>query len=126
LIAEYDALRFIFNGYKLDLARTLASPRSLSDHFRTVSTTLGAAFMPSENALRLLSTLALGQDSAKALEFRTMATEFYPTSYRAWDQLGDLALARGDTTRARQAFKESVTRNPSGPVAKARLKQLGS
>ncbi len=124
LIAEYDALRFVFAGYKTDLLQTIASPRSLLDHYRKVSEQLGAPFGPSEGALRLLGMVALSRDSANALEFRRMATELFPGSYRAWDQLGQLALARGDKAGARAAFEQSVARNPSGSVAREELKKL--
>lgn len=124
LIAEYDALRFIFDGYKVNLQRLLAEPRSVITHFNRVSEKLGAPFAPSEGALRLLGTIALGQDSAKALEFHTIATELYPTSYRAWDRLGTLAAARGNTALARSAFERSLERNPDNAATRAQLDKL--
>lgn len=125
LIAEYDAFRFIFRGYKPDLLGTIAEPRSLLTHYQRISEQLGATFTPAEGTLRLLGTVAMGQDTTKALEFRAMATELYPQSWRAWDQLGALSLARRDTVRAREAFRRSAAINPKGKVAEAMLQKVG-
>jgi uncharacterized protein len=121
LVAEYDALRFIFDGYKPNLMRLLASPRSVITHFQNISTRLGARFQPSEGTLRLLGLIALGQDSTKAQEFHQITTELYPGSYRAWDLLGNVALARRDTTRARAAFEESLKLNAGNTATRNRL-----
>jgi uncharacterized protein len=126
LIAEYDALRFIFQGYKPDLARMLAAPRMLSEHFRLVSARLGATFSPSERIIQTFAQIALGQDTTKALEFLQLATELYPESYRTYDRLAALWLAKGDTTRARQYVRQSLSKKPDNAVARDLLKKLGS
>ena len=58
LIAEYDALRFIFDGYTLDLGRVLATPSLLPEHFRIVSAKLGSTFAPSERMIAMLAQFA--------------------------------------------------------------------
>jgi tetratricopeptide (TPR) repeat protein len=125
LIAEYDALRFIFSGYKPDLARILASPRLLPEHFRNVSEQLGAPLVPSERMIQTYGQIALTQDTTKAMEFFQIATELYPASFRGYDRLGSLWLAKGDRGKAKQAFEASLARNPSNANAKEQLKKLG-
>ncbi|MBC7896332.1 MAG: tetratricopeptide repeat protein [Cytophagaceae bacterium] len=124
LISEYDALRFIFDGYKLDLPRMLASPRSLPEHFRNVSAKLGTTFAPSERLLQTYAQIALSQDSTKAMEFLKIATEIYPQSYRNYDRLGALAAARGDKAKAKEYFEKSLALNPSNTSAREQLKKL--
>ncbi|MGQ0639198.1 MAG: hypothetical protein ACT4P6_00260 [Gemmatimonadaceae bacterium] len=124
LIAEYDALRFIFDGYALDLQRTLASPRTLPEHFRKVSEKLGASFSPSERLIQQLGQIALSQDTAKAIEFFQIATEVYPASFRNFDRLGYLWLAKGNTAKARLSFEQSLARNPNNSSARDQLKKL--
>lgn len=124
MMAEYDALRFIFDGYKLNLQRTIATPRSILTHFEGISARLGVPFTPSEGALRLLGTVALGQEPAKAVEFHRMATELYPQSWRAWDLLGTASLAAKDTTGARRAWEESLRRNANNTSTRDRLAKL--
>lgn len=126
LIAEYDALRFIFSGYQLSLGKALANPRSILTHFRNVSDKLGATFTPSEGTLRLLGTVAVNQDSTKAMELDEITTELYPQSYRAWNMLGSLALARGDKAKAKVAFERSLRVNPSNAATKELLKKASS
>ncbi|MBK8250564.1 MAG: alpha/beta hydrolase [Gemmatimonadetes bacterium] len=124
LVAEYDALRFIFDGYKLNLPRTLAAPRTVVTHFQDVSAKLGVTFTPSEGALRLLGSVAMGQDATKSAEFHRMATELYPRSWRAWDNLGVAALAAKDTVGARRAWEESLRLNAGNAALRDRLSAL--
>jgi uncharacterized protein len=124
LVAEYDALRFIFDGYKTNLQRLLAAPRSILTHYEGVSARLGAPFSPSEGALRLLGTVAMGQDPSKAAAFHQIATELYPQSWRAWDNLGVASLAAKDTAGARRAWEESLRRNPANVATRERLNML--
>lgn len=124
LIAEYDALRFIFAGYKPDLQRIVAQPQLLPQHFRNVSERLGATFKPSERMMQMYAQFALGQDTTKSMEFLKMATEAYPQSYRNFDRLGTLAAARGDKAGAKAYFEKSLSLNPSNASAREQLKKL--
>ncbi|MGQ0645977.1 MAG: alpha/beta hydrolase-fold protein [Gemmatimonadaceae bacterium] len=124
LIAEYDALRFIFDGYKPDLGRVLASPRLLPEHFRNVSAKLGTTFTPSDRVIQLYGQIALGQDTTKAMEFLQLGLELYPASFRSYDRLGALWLAKGDKARARSYFEQSLARNPNNANTKEQLKKL--
>ncbi|MFN0178303.1 MAG: alpha/beta hydrolase-fold protein [Gemmatimonadales bacterium] len=125
IIAEYDALRFIFDGYKVDLGRVLASPSSLRDHFKRVSANLGATFGPSERMVGMLGQFAAGQDTAKAMEFAQIAIDLYPNSHRGYDRLGDLWKAKGDLKKARAYYEQSLARNPNNKHAKDMLGKLG-
>jgi predicted alpha/beta superfamily hydrolase len=125
LIAEYDALRFIFDGYKPDLLRMIASPKLLPEHFRLVSSKLGATFTPSERTIQMFGQIALSQDTTKAIEFFQIATELYPADYRNYDRLGALWLARGDKAKARAYYEQSLTKNPDNVVAREQLKKIG-
>jgi uncharacterized protein len=126
LIAEYDALRFIFDGYRVDLTRVLATPGSLREHFTHVSTRLGTTFAPSERMILMLGQFALMQDTTKtkAMEFYQMATELYPDSHRGYDRLGDAWKARGDQKKARGYYEQSLAKNPNSPHAKEMLAKL--
>jgi predicted alpha/beta superfamily hydrolase len=124
LIAEYDALRFIFDGYKPDLQRMLASPKLLPEHFRNVSEKLGATFLPSERAIQTFGQIAMSQDTTKAIEFFEIGTELYPSSYRNYDRLGAIWLAKGDKAKARSYYEQSLARNPNNSIAKEQLKRI--
>jgi tetratricopeptide (TPR) repeat protein len=124
LISEYDALRFIFDGYAVDLQRVLASPRSLPEHFRKVSDRLGAQFIPSERLIQQLGQIAMNQDTTKAMEFFAIATEIHPASYRNYERLGALWAAKGDKAKARSYFEQSLARNPNSVISREQLKKL--
>lgn len=125
LIAEYDALRFIFDGYRVPLARVIADPHYLVEHFRSVSARLGATFLPSEQMLAQLGMVALTQDTAKAVQFLEITTQVYPDRDRAYQQLGAIWRARGDRTRARSYLEQALARNPRNQTARELLNKLG-
>ena len=124
LIAEYDALRFIFDGYKVDLGRVLATPTLLMEHFRNVSARLGTTFTPSESMIGMLGQFALSQDTTKAVAFYQIGVELYPNSYRSYDRLGNIWLARRDQQKARGYFEQSLVRNPNNKNAKDMLSKM--
>lgn len=124
LIAEYDALRFIFDSYKVDLGRVLATPSLLTEHFRTVSARLGTTFTPSESMVALLGQIALTQDTTKAIEFFQIGIDLYPNGYRSYDRLGNIWMARRDQQKARGYFEQSLVRNPNNKNAKEMLSKM--
>ena len=83
LIAEYDALRFIFADYNLDLPRAVDDPAYLTEHFKAVSASMGYSVQPTERTLLQLSQIALQSDTAKAVALLDMTTRLYPNNQRA-------------------------------------------
>jgi len=125
LIAEYDALRFIFDGYKVPLAQVLDRPRLLVDHFREASARLGGTFQPSWRMLAQLGQLAMTQDTAKAIEVGEIGVELYPEYPHAYEFLGDVWVARGDTTRARSYYGQALERKPDDSRLREKIGRLG-
>lgn len=125
LIAEYDALRFIFRDYRVPIARVLAEPAVLTEHFREVSAQLGADFQPSEYMVGLFARVALSQDTTKAIELGEMGMELYPDSPRPPDFLGDIWAARGEEARARGYWERALARSPGNEAIQKKLDELG-
>ena len=84
LIAEYDALRFIFAPYKLNRATALDRPAYVREHFAAVSAVLGYPALPPEGLVDFLGRLELAQDTAKAIEFYQLNADLYPNSPRGY------------------------------------------
>jgi hypothetical protein len=124
LISEYDALRFIFEGYRVPLLRVLEQPKVLTEHFRAVSEQLGAPFQPSEGMVMQLAGLALGRDTAKAIALYEVGTELYPKSHRSFDRLGALWAAKGDKPKAIAYYQRSLALNPGNGFSAQKLKEL--
>ncbi|MEO6447502.1 MAG: alpha/beta hydrolase-fold protein [Gemmatimonadaceae bacterium] len=124
LIAEYDALRFIFDGFRLNLLRALDRPASVAEHFDGISRRMGYRVLPPESMVDMLGRFALGRDSTKAVELLQMNTQLYPRSPHAFVELGNLLLARGDSGRARSAYQSALALSPDIERARGMMRKL--
>lgn len=125
LISEYDALRFIFDGYQLPLARVMSRPELLTDHFAAVSRQLGVDFRPSERVIGMLAQFTTARDSAAAISFGEMRAELYPESFRAHEFLGDMWAAQGEPSRARGHYEAALARSPGNEAITSKIEDLG-
>ncbi|MBK8609583.1 MAG: alpha/beta hydrolase [Chitinophagaceae bacterium] len=116
LIGEYDALRFIFDYYKLKIYNSeLNDPDFKLDslfvtHYNNVSDQIGYLVKPAESQVNGLAYYMLSQkqfNKAEAL-FKLNITN-YPETANCYDGLGDLYLAKGDKLRAIESFKKTLT-----------------
>lgn len=123
LIAEYDALRFIFDGFMVDFDKKPA-PVAVAARFAALSNRLGFAVLPSEKLLSEIGGSAAQIDSAWALSFARYNTQLYPRSPRAFDVLGGAFLATGDTTAARGAYEQAIVLDPQNQRIKDLLVKL--
>ncbi|MGB5007983.1 MAG: tetratricopeptide repeat protein, partial [Ferruginibacter sp.] len=130
LIGEYDALRFIFNYYKLKIYNSeLEDPNIKLDsllvtHYNTVSAQIGYLVKPGESLVNNLGYHMLRQkqfNKAEALFKLNIAN--YPETANCYDGLGDLYLAKGDTLKAIENFKKTLTLKAI-PETKQKLEKL--
>jgi predicted alpha/beta superfamily hydrolase len=117
LIAEYDALRFIFDSYKLDVQKAARRPALIAEHFAKVSAALGYRVLPPEKFVDRIA----GFDTSKTVAVLSLNTELYPKSTHAFQVLGSALLARRDTTRARAALAHALELDPGNQPAKNAL-----
>jgi uncharacterized protein len=122
LIAEYDALRFIFAGFTLDVQRAIERPAFISEHYARVSTLLGYRVLPPEAMVDRLGLAVT--DTAQVVALRRMNTELYPSSGRAWAVLGTTLLARRDTAGAVAALERSLAVRPTNKSTQEMLRKL--
>jgi predicted alpha/beta superfamily hydrolase len=122
LIAEYDALRFIFDSYKLDLQKAARRPALIPEHFAKVSAALGYPVRPPE---KLVDRIA-GFDTSATVAILSLNTTVYPKSAHAFQVLGSALLVRHDTTKARAAFTRALELDPQNQSAKDALSKLGA
>jgi len=125
MIAEYDALRFIFDGYRAPLLQMLEQPDQLLEHYRAVSERLGATFTPSERMLQLLASVGMQRDTAKAIELGEIRARLYPESHRALEFLGDAWAARGDKAKARSYFEQAIAKGGNAASIGEKIDKLG-
>ncbi|KUJ62005.1 hypothetical protein AR687_10645 [Flavobacteriaceae bacterium CRH] len=130
LIGEYDALRFIFDFYKLKIYDSeLKNPDFKLDsllvaHYKKVSENLGYIVKPDETQINNLGYQMIGNKQlAKAETLFKLNTTNYPESANCYDSLGDLYLEKGDKPKAIETFKKALTLQAI-PETKEKLEKL--
>jgi predicted alpha/beta superfamily hydrolase len=130
LIGEYDALRFIFDYYKLKIYNSeLNDPNFKLDsllvtHYNIVSDQISYLVKPDESQVNGLAYYMLSQKQfikAEALFKLNIAN--YPETANCYDGLGDLYLAKGDKVKAIESFKKTLTLKLI-PETKEKLEKL--
>jgi predicted alpha/beta superfamily hydrolase len=124
VMAEYDALRFIFSSYKADLFKALENPAFVKEHYAKISESLGYQVQPPESMIDLMGHIAMGQDTTKAIALFQMNAELYPKSAKAYDALGEGWMAKGDTKKALGFFEQSLALNPKNRHAADMIQKL--
>ncbi len=130
LIGEYDALRFIFDYYKLQIYNSeLEDPNFKLDsllvtHYNNVSDQIGYRIKPDESQVNNLGYYMMQQkqfNKAEALFKLNIAN--YPEAANCYDGLGDLYLAKGDKLKAIESFKKTLSLKAI-PETKEKLEKL--
>jgi predicted alpha/beta superfamily hydrolase len=125
MIAEYDALRFIFDSYNTSLALAMEQPNYVTEHFEAVSKALGYKVNPPEPMVALLAAVTFGRDSTSGLKLLELNARLYPTSSAAHTALGDYWLAKKDSQQARGHYERALALRPGAKRAKDALATLG-
>lgn len=130
LIGEYDALRFIFDYYKLKIYNSQLEDCNFKldslfvTHYNNVSAQIGYLIKPDENQVNGLGYYMLSQkqfNKAEALFKLNVAN--YPETANCYDGLGDLYLAKGDKEKAIASFKKTLSLKAI-PETKQKLEKL--
>jgi hypothetical protein len=124
LIAEYDALRFIFAPYNVDLTAALERPAYLKEHFAQLSSVLGYEMKPPERLVDMFGHIELGRDATKAIELFQLNAELYPHSAKVYSALGDGWSAVGEGPKAIGFYERSLALRPGNKYAKDMIKRI--
>lgn len=130
LIAEYDALHFIFNYYpmKLSMAEYLDTNKDviskMEKHYEEISRHLGYTVKLPESTVNGMGYMKLAAKSFDIAEYLfKLNIANYPESANAFDSLGDLYAAKGDTENAVVNFKKALSIKEM-PETKTKLGKL--
>jgi len=108
LIAEYDALRFIFHYYNLSLFYN--DYRNIENLCEIVSKHLGYKVKPPESMVNDLSyTYLFFKRYDESLYLFKLNVINYPESYNAYDSMGDYYDSKGDKANAIDNYKKSLS-----------------
>lgn len=120
LIAEYDALRWIFqwHEFKEGMDRIFSSASEMTSeelqelpeaHFKEVSKHFGYEVLPPEMLINHIGyVLLLKKMPEKASVFFELNIMNYPNSSNVYDSYGDYFLAVGDKTKAIEQFEKAL------------------
>jgi uncharacterized protein len=116
LIAEYDALHFIFKDYRLPTATlfdsTVNAEKVVIDHFKIVSEQMGYDVLPPEPLVNSLGyTFLRSGKLPKAMSFFEMNVRNYPNSPNVLDSMGDYYAAKGDKEKAIECYTKALSKN---------------
>lgn len=130
LITEYDALRFIFDFYKLKMEMDdYINPDSdfaakVEKHYQRLSEEFGKEVKPDEEFINNFGYQFLSmQQFDKAEKFFKLNVRNYPQSFNAYDSLGDFYVAVGNKQKAMENFKKSIALNKDS-MSKDKLQKL--
>lgn len=126
MIAEYDALRYVFAGYHVDIVRALDDPTYFTTHFAEISRRLGVTMRAPEAMVDQLATYALTRDTTKALALLQLNADNYPDSPHAFTALGDAAETHGEKARALAAFRRVLQLAPTDAHARREEQALAA
>ncbi|MCV9930702.1 alpha/beta hydrolase-fold protein [Flavobacterium sp. LS1R47] len=130
-IAEYDALRFIFDFYKLDLTYSdlfdngMSLPTKVEKHYQNVSEKMGYQILPPESYINMLGYMALGRKNiAQGEYFFKLNIKNYPQSANVYDSMGDYYKQVSDKTNAISNYKKALSINKESAETKQKLEEL--
>ncbi|MCV9926975.1 alpha/beta hydrolase-fold protein [Flavobacterium sp. LS1R49] len=131
LIAEYDALRFIFGFYKVTLTSSdffdsgMALSTKIVKHYQNVSEKMGYKIVPPEDSINQFGYMALGRKNFAQAEFLfKLNVKNYPESFNVYDSLGDYYKEIGDKTNAISNYKKTLSINKESAETKQKLEEL--
>jgi len=127
-IAEYDALRYAFDFYELSFTlQDYARPNivdMVTNHYKKVSEVFKRDVKPSEEFVNQMGyNFLMVKNFEKAKAFFEMNVTNYPTSFNAYDSLGDFYLESGNKEKAIESFQKSVDLNKDS-YSKKKLNKL--
>ena len=117
LIAEYDALRFIFDFHKLppfyDILDNYSNPDlEISKHYETVSNKMGYLIYPPESIIEQLGYICLNEKKYdKCFGFFAMNIKNHPENFNGYDSMGDYYDAIGNTKKAIEYYEKALALN---------------
>ena len=115
LIAEYDALKFLFNFYQFRTSLFELNPNmnidsSLIAYFQNISKRFGYTVLPSKNLVNNLGyTCMTIKKWDKAENFFKLNIENYPLDPNGYDSMGDFYERIGNTQKAIENYTKALT-----------------
>jgi len=133
MIAAYDALRFIFDKYTIPLSYLYNAPKPsfnadsvIVTHFKIASEQMGYTVLPPENFVNEEAyNMMYNNDLDRAFRLFDLNISNYPSSYNAYDSMGDYYIAKNDKEKAIIFFTKALELKEV-PAIRKKLEELKS
>ena len=116
LQAEYDALRFIFDNYRLKFYRSQVDNPGFdvvqrhTAHYQALAKKMGYRIQPNSAELVKNGYAFLNRKQyERAAYFFQQLEQYYPNDPNTYDCLGDLYSAMGDKPKAVESFRKGLS-----------------
>lgn len=115
LIAEYDAIRWVFKNYALPIPGNNPGAETftvdyVSRHYDSVSRFMGYKILPDEQTVNSLGYQLMSEGWInKALDFFQLNITNFPTSFNVYDSMGDFYQETGNSTKAIELYSKALT-----------------
>ena len=124
-IAEYEGLRFIFDGYHIRFAKIAFHPEMLKEQYRKFSDETKVNFMPQEDVINSFGyNLMSNNQYDLAIQYFQMNIDYYPNSANVYDSMGEAWMKKGDAKKAIGYYQKSLQLNPANDNAKNMIKKM--
>jgi len=125
--AYYDALRFIYQDWDLPpLEPKMVSSAIIMKHYQQLSLRYGYTILPNEVNINDWALYLMKNDETlnNAISLFEMNALNFPSSYKAFNSLGDAYAKKGQKQKAVTCYKKAIELNPTATVIKSKLKTL--
>lgn len=124
--ATYYGLRYIFEGFELDINEVCKNPDVINKHDMEMSNKMGLAFKSDEGFVNTLGYIALHDRNIPdvAVAIFEINAKNYPSSVNVWDSLADAYMVKGFKEKAKECYEKILLLEPYNMDAKRKLEKL--
>ncbi|RFM32581.1 alpha/beta hydrolase-fold protein [Chitinophaga silvisoli] len=124
--ATYYGLRYIFEGFELDINEVCKNPDLINKHDMEISRKMGLAFKSDEGFVNILGYIALHDRNIPdvAVAIFEINAKNYPSSVNVWDSLADAYLVKGFKEKAKACYEKILALQPNNVDAKRKLEKV--
>ena len=130
LIAEYDALKYIFSFHKFPMPATPEEFKIFNfdsafvTHYKNISKEMGYTVKPPESLINILGYQLLQlKNFENALKLFALNIASYPNSLNVYDSMGDCYHSKGDKSKAIEYYTLALKHGDS-PETQSKLQKL--
>ncbi|ALJ05005.1 hypothetical protein APS56_07655 [Pseudalgibacter alginicilyticus] len=125
LPSEYYGLRYIFEGYQLDVKKIAIQPELLVESFNEFNNEIGYEFLPNESVIDDIAKYCIRtQKTRQAVQLFKINQKYYSNSINAYMSLGDYYTGILDFDSAKKEYNKALKLKPTSKLVLEKLKML--